>query len=276
MVGDRHSIAERDGRRVVVWLATVLLASALIGIATDQLLRPDAFQVENIRVSGEFVHVRPQAVEQRVLPYAQGNFFAVDIDRIERVAESIPWVHSATVRREWPGTIHVVVGEQRALARWGETAWVNSEGEVVELPIERDLEVLPVLHGPPDASRRVVERYRQWGALLAGSGVQIKSLTLSARRAWTMQIRVSQAVTVIANEPSDALGGTHSLTLVLGRHDVDARLTRFARVLSAVPGPHWTRAQRIDLRYPNGFAVKWNPGVEYAPSSTPSEQSDDA
>jgi len=276
MVGERHSIAERDRGRVVVWLATVLLAAALIVIATDQLLRPDVFQVENVRVSGEFVHIQSQAVEQRVLPYAQGNFFGIDIDRIQRVAESMPWVHRAVVRREWPGTIHVAVSEERALARWGETAWVNSEGEIVELPGDRDLEMLPILHGPSDASREVVERYRQWGAVLAGSGVQIRSLALSARRAWTMQIRLPQAVAAIANESSDARGGMHSLTLVLGSHDVDARLARFARAFTATPGPHWTLTQRIDLRYPNGFAVQWNPGVEYTPSEATSEQPNDA
>lgn len=270
MSGGGHSSGEPRGWRAVVWFATSLVALTLLAIAADQLLRPDAFPVRQIRISGKLTHVKPEDIQQAVLPHARGNFFTVNIDRLERVATALPWIYKATVRREWPRTMHVRVQEQQPMARWGESNWLNSDGEIVQLPLVPGMERMALLTGPAGTSRDVAQRYRQWGSILATSGMRIKSLTLSERRAWRLQVRMpTQVSTVAVTTESTWIDGA-ILDIVIGKHDIDARVTRFARALAAAPGPQWLQAQRVDLRYPNGFSVRWMPGVEYSdqPMST--------
>ncbi len=268
--GGGHSSGEPRGWRAVVWLATTLLALMLLVIAADQLLRPDAFPVRHIRISGQLSHVKPEVIQQAVLPHARGNFFTVNIDRLERVATTLPWIYKATVRREWPRTMHVRVQEQQPIARWGESGWLNRDGEIVQLPLVPGMERMALLTGPAGTSRDVAQRYRQWGSILATSGMRIKSLTLSERRAWQLQVRLPPRVSAVAVTTESTWDDGAILDIVIGKHDIDARVTRFARALAAAPGPQWLHAQRVDLRYPNGFSVQWMPGVEYPvqPAST--------
>lgn len=42
----------------------------------------------------------------------------VDLTGIRRRLEAVPWIRTATVRRTWPGKIHIVLDERRPIALW--------------------------------------------------------------------------------------------------------------------------------------------------------------
>ena len=42
----------------------------------------------------------------------------------------MPWVDAVSVQRAWPRGLHVLVIEQVAAARWGETGLLNTRGEL--------------------------------------------------------------------------------------------------------------------------------------------------
>ncbi len=63
-------------------------------------------------------------------------------------------------------------------------------------------------------------------------------LVVTDRRAWQMTL-------------------DNGIELRFGRGDVDALLDRFARVYLRVLSASATRIAAVDLRYTNGFAVRW-------------------
>lgn len=245
------------GRSLASVVAALLVLTAGAGVLVDRIFRPDGFPVEHIRIVGDFSHLDPSAVERTVLPLVRGNLFALDLRRIAAAAETVPWTYRATVHRRWPTTVEIRLEEQRLLARWASDGWINRHGDVVAVPHFDDGE-LPVLSGPPGTHREMLERYRQWSRALSASGLQIDELVLTARRAW-------QARLLTVPDAIDGESDARELTVIIGKHDADARLSRFARVYAGVADDIWSQAAEVDLRYPNGFAVRWRDDGRHSP-----------
>ena len=104
---------------------------------------------------------------------------------------------------------------------------------------------LPLLAGPDGFQETVTRRYRQISALMAPLGMHVTGLRVNERRAWRMQLS----------------GG---LEVRLGRDSVDDRLRRFLHVYPRVLEQRAQRLAAVDLRYTNGFAVRWKPAENNA------------
>ena len=75
--------------------------------------------------------------------------------------------------------------------------------------------------------------------LLKANDLTIDSLTLDERRAWHLSLN-------------------NQVRLVLGRQSAMDRLQRFIRFYPAVLAGKAKVIDEIDLRYTNGFVVRWN------------------
>ena len=125
---------------------------------------------------------------------------------------------------------------------------MSTRGEVFTANWAGDL---PEFSGPDEQAKAMVERYREWAALLAPLALRVHGLRLSARGGWQLQ----------TGEDSGAL------TLDVGRDDVSARLARFVAVYARTMGVlarAGKPAAHVDLRYRNGFAARI-PGFQEKP-----------
>ncbi len=231
-------------RSSVMIVAVALTVTALLAVAADRLFRPTAFPVDRIALRGEFKRVDPQRLRAAIAAHVRGNFFAIDLRQIEAAARQVDWVGTATVRRTWPRGVQVEVDEQRPVARWGATAWLNEAGEVIRFAGVGAAEELIALSGPDDSGQVVLQRYREWASLLSEIDLEVVGVELSPRFAWTVAVRST---------------GSRPFDLVLGTQNMDLRLARFIRSFPISLTPDVARIQRVDLRYPNGYAVSWRP-----------------
>ena len=231
--GARLRSAVRPAAAITV--AVVLAGAVVWGV--ERLRDPHTLPLRAVQVEGEFRHLSEVELQQAVLPHVRGGFFTVDVARVQRAAQSLPWVQQASVRRVWPDTLQVHVVEQRAVARWGGQGLLNAEGELFR-PAENLPEGLPELHGPEGREAAVLLQYGDALRLLAPGGLKVARLVQDERRAWTLELE----------------GG---VTLALGRGDPNARLARFVRVYPTVFAERAARLRAVDLRYSNGFAVRW-------------------
>lgn len=223
-----------------VVLSLTLLGLTLIAIAgLDYLLRADTFPVRNVSFQGEFKHVSQRQLAEAVTDRASGNFFALDLTAVQRAAEKVPWVHRATVRRRWPDGLHIQFTEQQLAARWGDQAWVNSSGELVELPDQSGPAGLIQLDGPPGLHAEVLAQWRRLESIVAPHGLGIARLRLTPQHTWEIGLR-------------------NGLTLLAGRGQPEQRLTRFLEAYRQTLAGRLARVRQVDLRYTNGFAVEWN------------------
>ena len=197
----------------------------------------EAVPIERVEIAGAFVHLSQDDIRNQVAPTLDKGYFTMDLDRVRDALLDLPWVEEVSVRRQWPSILKIEVREKQAIAYWNEDALLSSEGKLFKPnTIDRNMK-LPVLRGPQGLHHKVwaflVELHKQLLTLDLG----VEKLFLDDRRSWSMFL-------------------TNGVELHLGRIDIDKRLNRFIEVFSNSNAPDINMAQYIDLRYPNGFAMR--------------------
>jgi len=232
-----------DSPRLLNAVATGLLAVAfaLLAHAGSRLLfESSAFPLRTIRLEGDLQHIARSDVV-RALQGVSGAFFTVDLQAISALFEGIPWVRRAEVRRQWPDCLEVKIEEHVALGRWGqgkESRLVNPHGELFS---GRSDAVLPLLSGPTGTEGEVVRRYLSFRDVLARIGLEPRQVALSSRFAW--QLKLSNGLTMQLGRDSE-------------RDGLEDRLEKFVSTYPQTLGKMARNAEYVDLRYPNGFALR--------------------
>ena len=218
-------------------IANGLYALAALALAYGALwivVHMPWFALRHIEVSGSSAHVTREQIEAIVATEMQGTFFTLNLPQVRRAFEKLPWVREVQLRRQWPDRLAVNVTEHVPLARWGNAALVNTQGEIFHAAYDGKL---PTFIGPPGTSKEVAIQYEFFRRQLAPLGTSPMLVQLTPRKAW--QVRVE--------------GGP---TIELGREEIEARLARYVEVYERTLGTLNRRVDYVDLRYANGFAVR--------------------
>ena len=221
-----------------------LAAAALIYAGVHTAMYSPLLPLRQLALQGDLTHVTREQAERAARSGAVGTFLSVDLDAVRRAFESLPWVRKVEVRRLWPDRIEVSIEEHVALARWGADTQarrlVNTYGEVFEGELP-DAVRLPQFAGPGGSAEEVTRRYAAFRQTLAPLQLEPRQVLLSPRYAW--QLRLS-----------------NGLTLELGRDQLKEpvleRLSRFVAFYAQTLGRLKRRLDYVDLRYPNGFALR--------------------
>lgn len=226
-----------DKPALMLWLANLLYTLAAIMLLYAVLfmvIHLPVFPLKEVKVEGELSHVTREQVQFITTRALRGNFFTLDLNRTRRTFEKLPWVRSVQVRRRWPGTLEVRLEEHQALARWGNVALVNVQGELFQAASDQ---ALPVFNGPMDGIQEMAAQYGAFKQQLASIKRQPAQVNLSPRRAWQITL-------------------DDGLVVELGKDQVEARLDKFVKVFNRSIAKLNRPVEYVDLRYPNGFAVR--------------------
>jgi len=242
-----------DNPRLLNLSANLLCALAALlfaGAGLQLLLSSPLFPLKEIVVRGELKNANHEEIAN-AMDGMGGNFFAADLAAVRARLEQVTWVRHVDARRVWPDRIEVRLEEHVAFARWSQvagdlqtTGLVNSFGEPFAARIDSAaLARLPLFAGPAGTEGELARRYRRFAELLAPLGAAPERVVLTARHAW--QLRAG------------------ALDLELGRdgaEPVEQRLARFVAAypesLGKLPQATATARRHVDLRYPNGFALR--------------------
>ncbi len=230
--------------------ATVLFLAfaVLVGLATARwAARLAVFDIKGIVVSGEISRNNAVTLRANVAPRLSGTFFSVDLGRVRAAFEAVPWVRRATVRREFPDRLQVVLQEHQAVAYWGsegELRLINSFGEVFEANAgEIEQEILPRLNGPQGQSPEVLGMYRALAPLFEQMDLPVDELSLSVGGSWRILLKSGASIEM-------GRGGVG---------EVSERLRRFLATLTQVTSRYARQPgalESADLRHENGYAIR--------------------
>lgn len=224
--------------RLFVWLlALALLALPLVGLFAGWFAESH-WPVRNLRVDGSFRHVSAELVRDRATPLLQQGFFAVDPRAIRGAVEELPWVARAEVRKYWPDEVRITVRERVAAARWNEAELLDPQGNAFAVLDVAVVPELPRLSGPPGSEREVLDFFVRAQDLLEPTGIAVAALQRSRRGGWELTLPDGATVIVGATQPWQ-------------------RLRRFVAALAALRSADRRAFERADLRYSNGFALRW-------------------
>lgn len=233
---------QRDWPRIVRRSATLLAVCALAA-GMVYLHQPDTLPVKRVTVEGDLRHVDRSALITAVSPHVRGSFLDVDVARIRAAGESLPWVRQVRVRRVWPDTLHLIVEEQQAIARWNEDGLVNRRGSVFMPPAETLPAGLVQLTGPDGTSELMARRLAEIQRMLAPLDLRVVALRMDERRSWELDF-------------------ADGMQLKLGRAAGEQRLQRFMAVFNGGLARYLPLIQEVDMRYTNGLAVVWKSGEQ--------------
>jgi cell division protein FtsQ len=220
-------------RSIANALIVLSLCAMLYGAAHYVTHLPGLFPLQSVRLSVAPQRVEAKQVLQIVRTEVHGNLFTVDIERLKKSLEKLPWVRNVSIRREFPNILAVGLEEHRVLARWNNAALVNQQGEVFFAVSEQ---VLPGFAGQDGTTAEITQQYTQFSQQLAALELHVTQIALSPRHAW--QLRLS-----------------NGMVLELGREDMQQRLARFVEVYPYSLAAMQDKVKYVDLRYRNGFAV---------------------
>ena len=221
-------------RLIILTGAGVVMVAALQAYITLQ-----SIPVQRITVTGELEHTRTDLVQDMVQPALVGGFLRADLQRIRAQLEELPWIYRATVQRRWPNALEIHVVEQLPIARWGESDFLNHEGEVFRSSSSEEWQALPQLRGPEGSARALVAGYQRIVDILRPLHLAVAQLTVDER---------GQIDVVLE-------GG---MRLLLGSEDFLERMHRFVAIYRTELGARAMEVERVDLRYETGIAVAFN------------------
>lgn len=223
-------------------VALALLASGLWWLAQRPMFTLKAIRIEGAET--ELRRVSASTVRTTALPRLRGNFFTADLDAVRMAFEAVPWVRRAAVRREWPNRLIVTLEEHVPLGTWGEDGKLLSvKGDIFVANLaeaEEDGDLVEFA-GPEGSEKEVVARYYELQQWFAPVKLAPQSVQLSSRYAWTVTL-------------------DNGMTVELGREQskstVMERVNRLVSVYPQLVARLQDRIENVDLRYPNGMALR--------------------
>lgn len=224
---------------VLILLASVLLGVALVKAAVGLPI----FGLREVVIVSPLARVTHAQLEYVTASALSGNFFTVDLEKGRLAFENLPWVRSAQLRRQWPGAIEVSLEEHVAVAYWrsadsGDTRLVNSFGELFDAAASGSM---PVLSGPPEASRQILLQLRKFNEWLQPLDRSVVMASLSGRQAWQLKLDNGMLLEVGKDQPKAPL---------------EERMNRFVKLWPQLAEQLPHPVQVADLRYQSGFAVR--------------------
>ncbi len=244
MSGQHTPLAQSGSRRGSVWLAEAVLTLVSVAIVATAVIvmRPDwghliFGQLQHIRFEGAYKHLDRLELESVTAPHLGKNLFDIDLARLEARFAKLPWVQGVVMRRIWPDTLVVEIKERQAVARWGKQGLIDDTGAVF-FPDHVDYPELSVFLTAADRNRIALDFYHRLVDWLQMPASEIGYLIEDANRSRTAVLK-------------------RGMTLVIGRRDTEARVKRFARAYANGLGDIATHIACVDLRYADGFAVRW-------------------
>ena len=221
------------GGLMAVLVVTVIVSSFV------WMMKPATLPIRQVHIEGKFLRLDTFRLQELVTDKVRGGFFNIDVAAIRNALVALPWVNDVSVHRIWPDGLRVIVNEQVAVVRWNETGLLNEQGHYFSPEKESFPQDLPLLEGPEESQELLLERFN---LLKQTYGLSVVRLQLNQRRAWKFELE-------------------NGLSVVLGRKDFESRVERFVNVVINNLGEKSSQAREIDMRYTNGFAVRWKQHV---------------
>lgn len=225
--------------RLFGWLLALgLLALPVVGVL-EGWFAAKQWPVRHLKVQADMRHIDPNQLRAAVTPLLNQGFFALDLHQIQHAVAALPWVESVEVSKHWPDTVSIQIETQQPFARWNQHQLISQQGTIFDagqVPIPGNL---PMLSGPDDQLSAVMDFYVQLQKAFNAPELKVVGLSLSERGSWSMRL-ASGAEIMIGD--SDQAG---------------ARLRRFLDVYPQLRAQRGQGFAYVDLRYTNGFAVRW-------------------
>ncbi len=225
---------------LVFFIVVVAALFSGVGRIKAHLVANEDSHFSRLTVLGEPVHTAEADIVRAIKKADLSSFFDLDVLQVQQAVTALPWVASASVRKQWPDTLQVYVVEHQAVAHWNGDFLLNQAGDVFQAKSPHLAKDLPTLYGPEGSELEAWQTFQEFNELLYINGFGLKSLALSERFAWQLWL-------------------DNGIRLNLGREEKVKRVQRFIDLYPYIGKRNKGPIDAVDLRYDIGLAVSFKP-----------------
>ncbi|RLA21505.1 MAG: hypothetical protein DRQ61_01435 [Gammaproteobacteria bacterium] len=216
----------------------MIVFAGLVTLAIVELGKEELLPIKFVRVEGDLRYIDRGEIKTEIEPLLKRSFLALDMEAVSQAVESLPWVDSARIARLWPDTLEINLVEQVPYLKWGKSSYLNRRGERFASAGRTVAKALPELFGKAGQEKVLLAQFEKISDALMKQEMKIKTFRVTDRQAWQIELE---------NETE----------ILLGRDQPALAFDRLIRSVSLLGSERLQRIVRIDMRYPNGFAVRW-------------------
>lgn len=194
--------------------------------------------IASVAIEGDFVYMRKETIANIINSHIKGSFIRESLKQMQEQIKSNPWIDSVTLRRQWPDQLQVRIVEQKPIARWGDSGFVNYRGELIKVDDSQLIQNLPILRGDEINALAVMKQYQVLSQAISAYHINIVELEENELGIWTLYL-------------------DNGWKLLAGRTDVVKKVQQVMQMLAENKILRQNEINTIDMRYENGLAIKW-------------------
>lgn len=240
VVGKGSPSARVLGLKKGLRIALPLLVFLLLASGGYAVLR-SAFPLKQVRFSGN-QHLNDEDLRALTGLGEKENLATLSSGAVFRSMSTSPWIRSASVRKEFPGTLHVFIKEAEPFAlldMGGRHFIVDNKGRMLEELKDSSIPFLPVIVGNPFEQKEVF-----------GEAINlvraIKEAGLITRK---------DRIEVIAHKQQEMTVNLDGVVVKVGMGDYHDKLVRLLELEEEIKSRR-IPVDYIDLRFANRVVVK--------------------
>lgn len=224
-------------RHWIAWLLVLVLLVAFVQVLRE-VTDPDQFPLRQISVVGLPGSLTEVELTSLLHDQLGVNVLRLDLAELQQRLLAEPWIAAAELQRHWPDHLSIHLQARYAVAYWGDKGLLDADAQVfypAQLP---EGQPWPRLYGTLEQAEELLQAYQVFSRSLSPLGLVIETLY------W------------------DEYGNRRlilpsGLTVELGSRDGLVRLQRFVALYPDILQPHLSELSAVDLRYPDGAALRW-------------------
>ena len=238
MRGTAAGAAQPNHHTKTRFTATQCLLAVLVMVSVGVLLYPlqQRHPIQQVKVMGDLTYLDREQLMSVINRHLAGSWLMLAADDIRQSVLALPWVKQGSVRLVWPDKLEIEVSERQVVARWGEEALLDTNGELFTPGNLERFSSWPRFDGPVGTQQRLLAAWQRLNIAFEVFQITLHKLRLLDRGEWF--ITTDRGVLLITDSTDPA-----SVVITYG----DALANTFGVDLAEV--------SRIDFRYTNGFAV---------------------
>ncbi|MBD9354471.1 cell division protein FtsQ/DivIB [Methylomonas albis] len=198
--------------------------------------------IHYVKIEGAFQYTSKDRLKEVLAPQMKRGYYQADMQAIHQAIKALPLVDKVDVKRVWPDAVHIKITEQKPVVRWGKSALLNKQGDLLVPDNIDEFKNLPLITGPDGQEKKLLEIMKGVYIVLKDKSMQLAEFHVNERRAWRIK-----------------LGS--GMEMQLGRKAPLENMQRFLRTMDLLGEEQLAMIASVDTRYPNGFAVTWKPDV---------------
>jgi cell division protein FtsQ len=258
--------------KIIKRILSLVFISLVIGLSAygvNHLYKKDSFPIAQIMMVNKLNEQDANQLQHIISSEMNGGFFSLNIELLREEIETLAWIDIVSVRKKWPESVYVDIKEKQVSARWlmsdnsrftinklKQQSWnnknlISDKAIVFSTTLTQEqfekYKQLALLSVPDHSLKEGLEKCQKIDEKVKHSDLKVLRCFQDQRLSWFVEL-------------------DNGFQLYLGQQknrenkEVDNIIKRTELFISAyeeIFKKYEQDIERIDMRYTNGFAIKW-------------------